>query len=101
MPDMPAARRLAGALGLATVLTACAGLTPQQDAGWVAFHACQPAAPSAALEDLLTTGRVHYWTQEGREFGSMKACMEERGYQCDIGVTIGTRPHTYCHPRTS
>jgi hypothetical protein len=96
-----AARSLAGAAGLATLLAACAGLTPQQDAGWVAFHACQPSARSATMEDLLTSGRVHYWTAEGVEFGSMKACMEQRGYDCDIGVTIGTRPHTYCYPRVS
>ena len=96
-----AARGLPRAAGLALVLAACAGLTPQQDAGWVAFHACQPSARSATMEDLLTGGRVHYWTQEGAEFGAMKACMEERGYLCDIGVTIGTRPHTYCYPRVS
>jgi hypothetical protein len=49
----------------------------------------------------LTGGRVHYWTAEGVEFGAMKTCMEQRGYDCDIGVTIGTRPHTYCYPRVS
>jgi hypothetical protein len=79
-------------------LAGCAGLGPHQEAGWTAFRACQPAAPSAAMEDLLVGGRVHYRTQEGVEFSAMKACMEQRGYRCDLGLTIGSRPHTYCHP---
>jgi hypothetical protein len=94
-------RGLAAAVAVAAVLAGCAGLNARQEAGWTAFRDCQPAAPSAAMEDLLQTGRVHYWTQEGAEFGVMKACMEARGYSCDLGVTIGTRPHTYCYPRAS
>jgi hypothetical protein len=31
----------------------------------------------------------------------MKACMESRGYACDLGVAIGFRPYTYCYPKTS
>jgi hypothetical protein len=38
-------------------------------------------------------------TREGSEFSVMKACMEQRGYHCDLGVAIGARPHTHCHPR--
>jgi hypothetical protein len=86
---------------LAVGLAGCAGLTTQQDAGWTAFHACQSGVSSAALEDLLVGGRVNYRTQEGVDFSAMKACMEARGYACDLGVTIGSRPHTYCYPRAS
>jgi hypothetical protein len=84
---------------VAAGLAGCAGLSPGQDASWVAFHACQTAAPSAALEDLHPNGRVSYRTREGSEFSVMKACMEQRGYHCDLGVAIGARPHTHCHPR--
>jgi hypothetical protein len=31
----------------------------------------------------------------------MKACMESRGYACDLGVAIGFRPYTYCYPRAT
>ncbi|HEU4371609.1 MAG TPA: hypothetical protein VFV05_25580 [Methylomirabilota bacterium] len=93
--------RLTCALAVVAGLAGCAGLNPRQDAGWVAFHDCQPVAPSAAMEDLLVSGRVHYRTQEGVEFGLMKACMEGRGYSCDLGLSIGTRPHTHCYPKPS
>ena len=88
------------ALALVTaVLGGCAGLTPQQEAGWTAFHACQAAWPTASLDDLHpTSGRVNYVTREGSEFGDMKACMEQRGYRCDLGVTVATRPQTHCYP---
>ena len=80
----------------------CAGLNGRQEQGWHAFHDCRNAvATSAALEDMLVGGRVNYRTQEGVDFSSMKACMESRGYACDLGVTIGSRPHTHCYPRTS
>jgi hypothetical protein len=82
-------------------LGGCAGLTPQQDAAWVAFHECQQGTGSAELQDLLVGGRVHYRTGDGREFGVMKACMEQRGYSCDLGVSIGSRPDTYCYPKAS
>jgi hypothetical protein len=88
-------------LGLTMVLAGCAGLTPQQDAGWAAFHACQQGSASAALEDLLVSGRVNYRTQEGVEFSTMKACMERQGYSCDLGLAIGSRPHTHCYPKAS
>lgn len=95
-------RRLACALMLvAGALAGCARLTAQQEQGWVAFHDCQRGAFSASLEDLLTTGRVNYRTQEGVEFSAMKACMEARGYACDLGLAIGSRPHTYCYLKTS
>ena len=95
-------RRLACVLLLgAAGLAACAGLTVQQEQGWAAFHDCQRTASSASLEDLQTSGRVNYRTQEGVEFSAMKACMEARGYACDLGLAIGSRPHTYCYPRTS
>jgi hypothetical protein len=93
--------RLAAAVALAILLAGCAGLNASQEAGWTAFRDCQPLAPSAAMEDLLRSGRVHYRTQEGVEFSAMKACMESRGYSCDLGVAIGSRPHTYCSPRAS
>jgi hypothetical protein len=86
---------------LAAALAGCARLTPSQDAGWQAFHACQQGTSSAALEDLLTSGRVNYRTQEGVEFSTMKACMERHGYACDMGVTLGSRPNTHCYPRAS
>jgi hypothetical protein len=79
----------------------CAGLTTQQDAAWVAFHACQAAWPTATLEDLHPNGRVHYVTREASEFSLMRACMERHGYQCDLGPTIGSRPQTRCDPRPS
>jgi hypothetical protein len=94
-------RRTIAVVLLAAVVAGCAGLTPAQDAGWRAFHDCQAIAPSAALEDLLQGGRVNYRTQEGVEFSAMKACMEQRGFVCDLGLTIGYRPHTHCYPRTS
>jgi hypothetical protein len=95
-------RSLACVLALAVALAGCAGLTAKQEAGWTAFHECQRSSPSAALEDLLEGGRVAYRTQEGGEFGSMKACMEQRGYDCDIGVTAGGRRlYTHCVPKTS
>jgi hypothetical protein len=93
--------RLLGAGMLVAVLAGCAGLNVQQEAGWVAFHDCQPAAPSAAMEDLSQNGRVNYRTREGSEFSVMKACMEQRGYRCDLGLTIGARPHTHCYPGSS
>ena len=84
---------------LAAGLAGCAGLTGVQEQGWIAFHDCQrTSATSAALEDLQTSGRVNYRTQEGVEFSAMKACMESRGYACDLGVAIGYRPYTYCYP---
>ena len=82
-------------------LAGCAGLTPKQDAGWTAFHACQTGMSSAALEDLQQGGRINYRTQEGIEFSTMKACMERQGYSCDLGVMIGSRPQTYCYPKAS
>ena len=83
-------------------LAGCAGLNSRQEQGWVAFHDCRnTAATSAALEDMLVGGRVNYRTQEGVDFSSMKACMESRGYTCDLGVAIGSRPHTHCYPRNS
>ncbi|PYM20785.1 MAG: hypothetical protein DMD78_19890 [Candidatus Rokuibacteriota bacterium] len=92
--------RLISTVVLTAAVAGCAGLTPEQDRGWTAFHACQStAAPSATMEDLLVTGRVHYWTQEGVDFSAMKACMQQGGYSCDVGVTIGMRPHTYCYPK--
>ena len=95
-------RRLVRILGLvAGGLAGCAGLTAQQEQGWRAFHDCQPAASSAALEDLALSGRVNYRTQEGVDFSAMKACMEARGYACDLGLAIGARPHTHCYPRSS
>jgi hypothetical protein len=96
-------RRLAWDLSLAAaVLAGCAGLNATQDQGWVAFHDCQRMTfSSAALEDLAQTGRVNYRTQEGIDFSSMKTCMEARGYACDLGVAIGSRPHTHCYPKPS
>jgi hypothetical protein len=79
-------------------LTGCAGLTVQQERAWRAFHECQPTASSAALEDLSQSGRINYRTQDGVDFGLMKACMEARGYACDLGLSIGARPHTHCYP---
>ena len=90
------------ALLLAAGLAGCAGLNVTQEQGWTAFHDCQrTTATSAALEDLQERGRVNYRTQEGVEFSSMKACMESRGYACDLGVAIGFRPYTYCYPRAT
>jgi hypothetical protein len=88
-------------LVLAVGLIGCASLTAQQDAGWTAFHACRAEAPSAVLEDLFVTGRVGYFTREGVDFSHMKACMEQRGYACDVGTEIGSLPVTHCYPRTS
>ena len=88
-------------LALAVALAGCGGLTVNQEAGWTAFHECQQGSNSAALEDLLQGGRVNYRTQEGLDFSLMKACMERHGYDCDLGVAIGARPHTYCYPKTS
>jgi hypothetical protein len=96
--------RLAWVLVLGLVagdLAGCAGLSVEQEQGWLAFHACQRVASSAALEDLLEGGRVNYRTQEGSEFSAMKACMERRGYACDLGLAIGSRPHTHCYPKTT
>jgi hypothetical protein len=93
-------RRFTRVAVLAVVsLAGCAGLTPGQEQGWTAFHDCQQVAPSAALEDL--TDRVNYRTQEGVDFTAMKACMESRGYVCDLGLSIGFRPNTHCYPRPS
>jgi hypothetical protein len=94
-------RRLACVLVVSLGLVGCAGLSVQQEQGWRAFHDCQPTASSAALEDLAPGGRVNYRTQEGVDFGLMKACMEARGYACDLGLSIGARPHTHCYPKTS
>lgn len=96
-------RRRACALMLAAgALAGCAGLNATQEQGWLAFHDCQRATFSpAALEDLLQSGRVNYRTQEGTDFSSMKACMEARGYACDLGLAIGSRPHTHCYPKPS
>ena len=95
------AKRLTCVVLLAAGLVGCGGLTAQQDAGWMAFHQCQQSTSSAALEDLLVTGRVNYRTQEGVDFSTMKTCMQQQGYDCDLGVTIGSRPNTYCYPRAS
>jgi hypothetical protein len=97
----PAVNGLVYAVALGVALAGCAGLTPVQEAGWTAFHACQPVASTAAIEDLQQGGRVNYRTHEGVEFGAMKACMESRGYRCDLGVTVGSRPQTHCYPRTT
>jgi hypothetical protein len=95
-------RSLACALVLvAGTLAGCAGLTAPQEQGWRSFHDCQAVAVSAALEDLTPGGRVNYRTQEGVDFTVMKACMEARGYACDLGLAIGARPHTYCYPKSS
>jgi hypothetical protein len=93
--------RLARAALLAALLAGCGSLTVQQQAGWVAFHECQQGSASASLEDLLIGGRVNYRTQEGVDFSAMKVCMERRGYDCDLGLAIGARPHTHCYPRAS
>ena len=82
-------------------LTCVVLVAASQEAGWTAFHQCQQGVSSAALEDLQVGGRVNYRTQEGVEFSAMKACMQGRGYDCDLGVTIGSRPNTYCYPRPS
>jgi hypothetical protein len=96
-----ALRRLTWAWLLAAAVAGCGGLTAKQESGWVAFHVCQQGSASASLEDLLEGGRVNYRTQEGVEFASMKACMERRGYDCDLGLAIGARPHTHCYPKAS
>jgi hypothetical protein len=95
------AKRLTCVVVLAVGVVGCGGLTVQQDAGWTAFHQCQQSSSSAALEDLLVSGRVSYRTLEGVDFSTMKACMHQHGYDCDLGVTIGSRPNTYCYPRAS
>jgi hypothetical protein len=95
------ARRSTRALLVVAALAGCGGLTTRQEAGWVAFHECQQGSASASLEDLLVGGRVNYRTQEGVEFSVMKACMERRGYDCDLGLAIGARPHTHCYPKAS
>jgi hypothetical protein len=97
MSDM--LKRLMCGLALAASLAGCGGLTVKQEAGWDAFHGCQQGSSSAALEDLQLGGRVNYRTQEGLDFSLMKACMERRGYDCDIGVTGGARPNTHCYPK--
>jgi hypothetical protein len=80
----------------------CAGLNVGQEQGWVAFRDCQKGAPSATLEDLSPSGRVHYQSLEGVDFSSMKACMERGNYACDLGgPMIGSRPHTLCYPKVS
>jgi len=84
------------------VVAGCAGLNVKQERGWAAFHDCQKSAPSATLEDLPPSGRVHYRSLEGLDFSSMKACMEQRDYACDLGgPMIGSRPETLCYPRMS
>jgi hypothetical protein len=82
-------------------LTACGGLTAQQDVSWTAFHECRASAPSAVLEDLSPGGRVNYRTQEGGEWGAMKSCMERRGFACDLGPSFSARLYTLCRPGTS
>ena len=89
-------------LGWLLVLVAgCAGLNVEQERGWIAFHACRPGASSAVLEELTQTGRVNYRTLDGVDFSLMRACMEARGYACDLGLAIGARPHTDCYPKPS
>jgi hypothetical protein len=82
-------------------LTACGGLTAQQDLSWTAFHECRASAPSAVLETLSQGGEVNYRTQEGGEFGAMKSCMERRGFACDLGPSYSARLYTACYPGTS
>jgi hypothetical protein len=94
-------RRLTCVVLFAAGLAGCVGLTASQDAGWTAFHQCQQSASSAALEDLHVGGRVNYRTQEGVDFSTMKTCMERHGYDCDLGVTLGSRPNTSCYPKAS
>ena len=81
-------RRLACApMLVAGALAGCAGLNATQERGWLAFHECGRATTSsAALEDLDPGGRINYRTQEGTDFSAMKACMEARGYACDLGL---------------
>lgn len=93
-------RQTTASLALLAALAGCATLTPQQDAGWAAFHACRSSAPSAVLEDLFVGGRVGYFTREGVDYGVMKTCMERQGYACDAGTEIGSLPVTHCYPRT-
>ena len=101
IPMSRTTKRFTSVVSLALVsLVGCAGLTGRQEQGWTAFHDCLQVAPSAALEDLLGD-RVNYRTQEGIDFTNMKACMESRGYACDLGLSIGFRPHTHCYPRPS
>ena len=82
-------------------LIGCASLTPQQDAGWDAFQGCRVVAHTAVLEDLFVAGRVDYFTREAVDFSSMKTCMEQRGYSCDLYAGRGSAPVTHCYPRTS
>jgi hypothetical protein len=89
-------------MALVTAGIGCVGLNVKQEQGWVAFHDCQKTAPSATLEDLPPSGRVHYRSLEGIDFSSMKACMEGRDYACDLsGAMIGSRPETLCYPKAS
>jgi hypothetical protein len=94
------ANRMTALLVPLAALAGCVTFTPEQDAGWTAFHGCHSAAPSAVLEDLFVGGRVGYVTREGVDFSAMKACMEQRGYACDISTEIGSLPVTHCYPRT-
>jgi len=82
-------------------LIGCASLTPQQDAGWTAFQDCRGGARTAVLENLFVAGRVDYFTREGTDFNVMKACMEQRGYGCDLQAGLSSAPVTHCYPRTS
>ena len=93
--------RTIAALVLVGGLARCASLTPQQDAGWAAFQDCRAGARTAVLEDLFPTGRVGYFTREGVDCNVMKACMEQRGYGCDLHAGLGSAPITHCYPRTS
>ena len=86
---------------LLVFVAGCAGLNVEQERGWIAFHACQPQASSAVLEEITQGGRVNYRTLDGVDFTLMRACMEARGYACDLGLAIGARPHTDCYPKTS
>jgi hypothetical protein len=94
--------RTISVMALVTAGIGCVGLNVKQEQGWVAFHDCQKTAPSATLEDLPPSGRVHYRSLEGIDFSSMKACMEGRDYACDLsGAMIGSRPETLCYPKAS
>ena len=81
-------------------LGGCGGLNPKQVQAWDAFHDCRNVAPTASLTELPEDGRVAYRTQEGSEFSNMKACVERRGYECDLGSS-GRSPYTYCYPKGS
>jgi hypothetical protein len=50
-----------------------------------------------AREDLPVTGRVNYRAQEASTSDTMKARMQQHGYDCDLGVTTGSRPRPNTH----